>query len=294
MSEIVEEFHDAQENNYNDKVFDIERYILHKINKNQCLIKLTVKEFAKFCEPWMYNRKINLEKVKELKEQFKVFDLKTSPVWNVSLVFDKYTHKPSDNIPKYIKILDGQHRWQSVKDLIHNCEIDNNHELYGTCYIIDYCEDKNTHITTELFKKINNNTPLSINDIPDTRIQELVEKIIEDKELNPNKDGIIVRKNQNTSQEPRIHKKELFNIINPYSKSFSHLSQDEIIVNLRLIKNRIMLKEFKDIYHKCDKNIERYKKAEELDFWFGLKSSKKYSPEQWVLFISNPQEFGKV
>ena len=294
MSKIVEEFHDAQENNYNDKVFDIERYILHKINKNQCLIKLTVKEFAKFCEPWMYNRKINPEKVKELKEQFKVFDFKTSPVWNVSLVFDKYTHKPNDNIPKYIKILDGQHRWQSVKDLIYNCEIDINYELYGTCYIIDYCEDKNTHITTELFKKINNNTPLSINDIPDSRIQELVEKIIEDKELNPNKDGIIVRKNQSTCQEPRIHKKELFNIINPYSKSFSHLSQDEIIVNLRLIKNRIMLKEFKDIYHKCDKNLERYNKAEELDFWLGLKSSKKYSPEQWVLFISNPQEFGKV
>ena len=86
----------------------------------------------------------------------------------------------------------------------------------------------------------------------------------------------------------------MFNIINPYSKSFSYLSQDEIIVNLRLIKNRIMLKEFKDIYHKSDKNLERYNKAEELDFWLGLKSSKKYSPEQLVLFISNPQEFGKV
>ncbi len=54
-----------------------------------------------------------------------------------------------------------------------------------------------------------------------------------------------------------------------------------------------MLKEFKEIYHKCDNNVKRYKKAESTDFWLGLKSSKKYCPEQWVLFISNPIEFGR-
>jgi hypothetical protein len=54
------------------------------------------------------------------------------------------------------------------------------------------------------------------------------------------------------------------------------------------------LKDFRDIYHKCDTNEKRYKKAESVDFWLGLKSSKKFSPEQWVLFISNPQEFGKL
>jgi len=144
-----------------------------------------------------------------------------------------------------------------------------------------------------LFKKINNNTPLCIDDIPDTRIQELVDKIIEDKELNPKKEGIKVGIAQKTANEPAIHKKELFNILNTHSKSFSHLSQDEIITNLRLIKNRIMLKEFKEIYHKCDNNVKRYKKAESTDFWLGLKSSKKFCPEQWVLFISNPHEFGR-
>ena len=145
-----------------------------------------------------------------------------------------------------------------------------------------------------MFKKINNNTPLCIDDIPNTLIQELLDKIIEDNELNPNKEGIKVGNGQSTSHEPAIHKKELFNILNTHSKSFSHLSQDEIIVNLRLIKNRIMLKDFKEIYHKCDTNEKRYEKAESVDFWLGLKSSKKFSPEQWVLFISKPQEFGKL
>jgi hypothetical protein len=288
-------FQDAEESISDDKIceFDIQKYIVYKINDNQCLIKLNAKEFAIECDPWVYNRKINPEKVEELKEQFKVFDKKTSPIWTVSLVFDKYTPKPKDSTKKYLKILDGQHRWQAVIDLLFNNEMDPNYEIFATCYIIDYCDNKNTNITTELFKKINNNTPLSMDDIPDTRIQELVDKIIQDKELNPNKEGIKVGNTQNTAREPAIHKKELFNILNVHSKSFSHLSQDEIIVNLRLIKNRIMLKDLKDIYHKSERNEERYIKAKSVDFWLGLKSSKKFSPEQWVLFISNPQEFGK-
>lgn len=261
MSKIVEEYHDAEEYISDAKIcdFDIKDYIIHPIDDSKYLVKLTAKQFARFCDPWVYNRKINTEKVGELKEQFKVFDKNTSPIWNVSLVFDKYTHKPKDNIPKYIKILDGQHRWQLVKDLLEDGEIDANYEIYATCYLIDYCEEKNKNITTELFKKINNNTPLCIDDIPDTRIQELVDKIIEDKELNPKKEGIKVGIAQSTAHEPAIHKKELFNILNTHSKSFSHLSQDEIIVNIRLIKNRIMLKDFKDIYHKCDTNEKRYK-----------------------------------
>ena len=295
MTEINEEFHDTEEYISDDKIcdFDINKYIIHRIDTNKYLLKFTAMEFARFCVPWVYNRKINPEKVEELKEQFKVFDKNTSPIWNVSLVFDKYTHKQKDNIPKYIKILDGQHRWQIVKELIDVGELDINYEIYGTCYSIDYCEEKNKEITTELFKKINNNTPLCLDDIPDTRIQELVDKIIEDKELNPYKEGIKVGNSQSTAREPAIHKKEIFNILNTHSKSFSHLGQDEIIVNLRLIKNKIMLKDFKEVYHKCDKNEERYKKAESVNFWLGLKSSKKYSPEQWVLYISNPHEFGK-
>jgi len=288
-------FQDAEEFISDDKIceFDIQKYIVYKINDNQCLIKLNAKEFAVECDSWLYNRNIYPEKVEELKEQFKVFDKKTSPIWTVSLVFDKYTPKPKDSTKKYLKILDGQHRWQAVINLLFNNEMDPNYEIFATCYFIDYCDNKNTNITTELFKKINNNTPLSMDDIPDTRIQELVDKIILDKELNPNKEGIKVGNTQNTAREPAIHKKELFNILNVHSKSFSHLSQDEIIVNLRLIKNRIMLKDLKDIYHKSERNEERYIKAKSVDFWLGLKSSKKFSPEQWVLFISNPQEFGK-
>jgi len=290
----TDDFHDCMEESISDdKIceFDIKKYIIHKINDNQCLIKLNAKEFAVECDTWVFNRRINLEKLEELKEQFKVFDKNTSPIWNISLIYDKYPQK-KDNIKKYLKILDGQHRWQVVIDLLFNNEIDPNYEIYATCYFIEYCDSKNKNITTELFKKINNNTPLSIDDIPDTRIQELVDKIIQDKELNPKREGIKVGNAQMTAQEPAIHKKELFNILNENSKSFIHLSHDEIIVNLILIKNRIMLKEFKDIYRNSQKYLDKYNKAKSVDFWLGLKSSPRCSPEQWVLFNSNPQQFG--
>jgi hypothetical protein len=300
MSEIVEEFHDAQESISDDKIikFDITKNIIYGIDKNKYLLKFSLKEFVMESEPWVYNRKIDNENVKELKEQVKVFDVKTSPVWTVSIIFDKYTHQKKDKIPKYLKILDGQHRWKVLNELISNGEIDENKEIFAICYCIDYCEEKNKHIATELFKKINNNTPLCIDDIPDTRIQEIIDKIIEDEVLNPKKEGIKVGK-YSTAQEPAIHKKELFNILNKHAKNFSHLSQDEVIVNIRLIRNKIMMAGYEKIYHKSEKHLNYFLKAKGTDFWLGLKSSKPkkqtcgYSPEQWVLFISNPHEFGK-
>ncbi len=65
MSEIVEEFHDAEEYISDDKIceFDINNYIIHPIDDNKNLVKLTAKQFARFCDPWVYNRKINTEKV---------------------------------------------------------------------------------------------------------------------------------------------------------------------------------------------------------------------------------------
>ena len=302
MTEINEDFHDAEEYISDDKIvnFDITKNIIHGIDTNKYLLKFSVKEFVLESVPWDYNRNIDDEKVNELREQVKVFDNKTSPVWTVSIIFDKYTHKKKDEPPKYLKILDGQHRWKVLDIMIRNSEIDENKEIYAMCYCIDYCEGKNRNIATELFKKINNNTPLCLEDIPDTRIQEIVDRIIADEVLNPKKEGIKVGNYQSTAHEPAIHKKELFNILNTHSKNFSHLSIDEVIVNIRLIRNKIMMAGYEKIYHKSEKHLNYFQKAKSTDFWLGLKSSKPkkntcgYSPEQWVLYISNPHEFDKV
>ena len=296
-----EEYYDAEEYISDDKIvkFDITKNIIYGIDTNKYLLKFSAKEFVMESEPWDYNRKIDDEKVKELKEQVKVFNNETSPVWTVSIIYDKYTHQKKDEIPKYLKILDGQHRWKVLEEMITDGEIDENKEIYAMCYCIDYCEEKNRNIATELFKKINNNTPLCIDDIPDTRVQEIIDRIIADEVLNPKNEGIKVGNANMKAHEPAIHKKELFNILNTHAKNFSHLSIDEVIANIRLIRKKIMMAGYEKIYRKSETHLGWFIKARSTDFWLGLKSSKPkkhtcgYSPEQWVLFISNPHEFGK-
>ena len=73
------------------------------------------------------------------------------------------------------------------------------------------------------------------------------------------------------AREPAIHKKELFNILNTHAKKFSHLSIDEVIVNIRLIRNKIMMTGYGKIYYKCTTNTKYFEKAKSTDFWLGLK-----------------------
>tara|TARA_B100001778_G_scaffold320693_1_gene311335 strand:- start:3117 stop:3989 length:873 start_codon:yes stop_codon:yes gene_type:complete len=290
---MTEEFHDAQEYIADDKIkeFDINQKIIYKIDKSKFIIKLIAKELIQESDTWIYNRKINEQKVEELKKQIKNNDNSIGPIWNFSLIYDKYGS--TDDYPKYLKILDGQHRWKAIYDLLFNSEINEEYEIYANCYVIKHCEGKNKNIATDLFKKINNNMPFNVEDIPDTRVQDIIDKIIEDNILNPNNEGIKIKNGQKTAHEPAIHKQELFHLFNKNKELFSDLTIDNIIANLKIIVNKISLKPCNDIYTKNDKNIKRFNKAKSVNFWLGLKSSDKYSPEKWILYINNTLNFGK-
>jgi hypothetical protein len=290
---MSEEFHDAQEYISDDKIkeFDINTKIICKIDKYTFIIKLTAKELVQESDTWVYNRKINEQKVEELKKEIKNNDNNIKPIWNISVIYDKYG--TSDDCPKNLKIIDGQHRWKAIYELLYNSEISEDYEIYANCYFMKHCEGKNKNIATELFKKINNNMPLNIEDIPDTKVQDIIDKIIDDNTLNPNKEGIKVKDAQKKSHEPAIHKQELFHIFNKHKEIISTLSIDNIIENLKIIVNKISITNYSNIYRKSDKNLKRFQKAKSVNFWLGLKSSEKYAPEKWILYINNPSEFGK-
>ena len=86
---------------------------------------------------------------------------------------------------------------------------------------------------------------------------------------------------------------KLFHLFNSHKEHFSDLSIDNIITNLKIIVNKISLKQCNDIYKKNTNNMRRYQKAKSVNFWLGLKSSEKYAPDKWILYINNPSEFGK-
>lgn len=296
---MTEEFHDAEENLSDDKIarFDIKKKIKVKIADDKYIIKLTIKELIQESKIWLYNRQLISEKVEELKKEMRDNTIPSSstPILMISVIYDEEI-KSNDDYPKCLHIIDGQHRVQAIRELLDNSEINPEQEIFSECYFINNCETKNKDIATQLFKKRNSNMPFDNKDIPDTRIQDLVERIMDDEKLNPNVQGIRIKNEQNTSHEPFIHKKELFYIFNKHRQSFSNLSLDDIITNLKIITNKISIKDFKDIYKKTDdvdKKLKKYKKAKNADFWLGLKSSEKYSPEKWILYINNPQDFGK-
>ena len=269
--------------------FNINDKIIYKIDDFKNIIKITAVEFVQDTSIWIYNRRIDLEKIKELKEQIQVFDKNSSPVWNISLIYDELSHK---NILLYV--IDGQHRREVVRELLKEGKINEDFEIICTTYNINHCQTINKNVATELFKKINNNLPLDLNDIPDTFVQDIIEKIINDNELNPSKKGIkiqITNGDDSTAHEPRIHKQQLFRLFNDNIESFKNLSIDEIVSNLRLIKKKICYNPSEDIYVKTERHNDKYHMAKSINFWLGLKSSKKYSPNEWIKYITKPHDF---
>ena len=102
----------------------------------------------------------------------------------------------------------------------------------------------------------------------------------------------ITRGDDSTAHQPAIHKKQLFRLFNNNIELFKNLSIDEIIVNLRIIKNKICYKNYKEIFvKKCPKNDKIYAGAKSVNFWLGIYTSKKYTPDEWIKYISRPHEF---
>jgi len=275
---------------------------VYNICKNKSLIKITAIEFIQFVGNWIYNREIDPDKVKELKEQylannrndfFNIMDndndADISPAWIVSVVYDKEAtgaHK--------LFVIDGQHRREVIRQLLEEGKINSEIEILCVMYSIDNCYKENKKKTLELFKKINNNLQLKDTDFPKILALQVVEAITKDKDLVLDSRKIIrndVNNQGGVAHEPLIHERELYTLFNANYSLIENLSCEEIIANLKIIKQRICFKDFEDIYANTPQNIKRYAKARKYSFWLNLRSSEKYKPSEWIKYIARPNDF---
>lgn len=280
--------------------FDIVSKTVYNIGRNKALIKITVGEFIQYVGNWIYNRKIDVDKVKELKEQyisnngndyFNIMDndndTDISPAWIISIVYDKEatgSHK--------LFVIDGQHRRQVIRELLEEGKMQDTIEILCIMYSIDNCYKENKKMTLELFKKINNNLQLKDSDLPEILTLQIVEAIANDKELVSNRKMLIKNDTKTKSaHEPFIHENELFILFNTNYSLIENLSCEEVIANLKIIKRRIRYRDFENIYTNTPKNLERHNKARYNDFWLNLKSSAKYKPSEWIKYIARPNDF---
>lgn len=264
--------------------------IVCNIGNNQAIIKLTAKELIRETKIWTYNRNINDDKVNELKEQYILNSNKgddMSPVWMPSLVYDKYSEP--NNIQ--LIVIDGQHRREAIRALLQEGKINENIEIPCIMYTIDNCETYNMKIIVALFNKINNNLHLEKKEYPEIFALEIIDEIKKDSELVPNKKAIKKLGITGKAQEPCMHERELSNLLKEHYHTFQHLSKEKIIENLKIIRRKICWKDYEDIYSNTERNIIRYKKAKDYNFWLNLKSSSKYKPDVWIKHIASPELF---
>lgn len=284
-----EESDDKRESNSSGNFKD---NIISKINDNCYMIRISVRDFIFKTKNWIYNREINKEKVNELFEHIcsQKYKQGDSSDWIITLVYDEFADKGNfNNI-----VIDGQHRRDALSRAWENGKINENISIHCIMYEINYCETTNISKTINLFNSVNNNRPLTKIDYPHERSINLVNRIISDKELVPNA-SIVIKKNGKENgrgaNQPFISEKELYNILYNNSTSWTPLTDEQCMDNIKIISKKISCVFYENIYTCNEKNKERYDKALNNNFWLNLKDSEKYGPDRWGKFIATPEQF---
>ena len=265
--------------------------IVSRINDNCYIIKIALGDFVRKTKNWIYNRDINEEKVNELLEHIYSQKYKSgdSSEWIITLVYDEF----ADNGNYKSIVLDGQHRREAFRRALENEKISENITIHCIMYEINYCDNTNITTTINLFNSVNNNSPLTKIDYPDARSINIVLKIKSDKELVP--DTSVIKKNGKENgrgaNQPFMCEKELYNIMRDNTELWIHLTDEETIDNIKKISKKISWVPYENIYTCSETNKKRYSKALKYNFWLNLKDSKKYNPNRWIKFISNPEQF---
>lgn len=253
--------------------------ILDNFNNKIKLLKISFIDFAEnYYSNLYFNRTINEEKVLEL---YNILVANTYQLpWTCHSIYDIANNKR--------QLIDGQHRHDAIIKYLENNKKDN--YIYVWEYIIDDINIPNCNkYALELFKNLNNNSPLSEEDIPKNKIVEVILKLKRDKNL---KHGIGTDNKHKSCNIPKIHEKELFELLNRHEYLFSSLSIETIITNIHHINMIISQLSIDKIYkNKTNITAKEYKiieKARTIDFYLGLKDS-SYSPAYWIKYLINPE-----
>jgi len=269
-------------------IFNISDNIIDKKDENTFMIKMTFRDLLCYTTSWCFNRRINEEKVTEL-----LASLNTSyPI--PFILHAVYDEKHANPMAK-ILILDGQHRVEAIRKYMEN-DVDGQCEysVWICIYKVNYAETNNTSTVLDMFKKINNNRIFSEDELPDTFIMDLVNKICEVPLFKRNK-VIGMNVNAHSCHSPCIHKKELNTLFNENKELIrnSNKTIPELVENIQKINHKLSMKSFEQLYAAKYRNSEthkkRYQKAVPIKFFLNQKDS-QFSPDVWIKFINKPDE----
>ena len=279
--------------------FNILDKVIDKIGDDKYLIKISFRELMAYACPIVFNREL---------EQSKIDELYTSIVdgYDIAFTIDAI-YDPNANIQdKNIKIINGNHRHGAVckyiteHDKLFNCDFN----VYVWIYVVLDCETINVQRSIELYTKINNHLPFKEPIIVDVNVMAFLDKLCSVKRF---KGKAILSNKCEISRQPKINKKEVFNLLNtnkPILESFLakySVNKNNLIItdnilekfieNINEINHRISLKGINNLYsdNLLAQNRGYYEQAVELGFYLNLKKS-NYSKEVWIQYICNPTD----
>jgi hypothetical protein len=278
--------------------FNITDKIIDKINDDKYLIKISFRELMAYASPIVFNRDLNNEKINELYES--IVDGYDIP-FTIDAIYDRKS-KVDDKI---IKIINGNHRHGAISKYItvHDKHFSCDYKVYVWIYAVDECETTNVKQSIELYTKINNHLPFKEPIIVDINVMEFLNKLCNIKRFK----GLILSNQCETSRQPKINKKEVFNLLNTnkdilesflskYSVNKNNLIITEEILtqfieNINEINHLLSLKGINNLYSDTflAQNRTYYEQAVEIGFFLNLKKS-NYPKEIWIKYLSNPTD----
>jgi hypothetical protein len=285
--------------NIPSQFFHITDKIIDKINDDKYLIKITFREFLAYATPIVFNRILDEDKINELY---------TSIVegYDIPFTIDCIYDPNSSAHEKNIKIINGNHRHGAISKYIteHDKHFDCNYKVYVWIYVVEDSESANLLKSVSLYKKINNSLPFMEPIIVDINVMAFLDKLCKVKRFK----GKAILSNQcETSRQPRVNKKELYNLLNTskeilesfvskYSSNKNNLIitddiSNKFIDNVVEINHRLSLKGINNLYNdnQLAQNKGYYEQAVEIGFFLNLKKS-NYPKEIWIKYLCNPSD----
>ena len=255
-----------------NKIFDV----IYEKNDRIRLIKTSFNNLNNYIYNWIYNRRICPNKIQEL------YDELITNSNRIGWTLHAYRNLANGDI----KLLDGQHRKEAIKKFleINDKDFSNTDEITIWVYDIDN-EELNEDEIIELFKKINSNEPIETCQLPSKRKMELLKMIRKEEYF---KYGIRTNPNTLQSKSPYISLKQLNDIINLIITHHPQLSNEEILIRMKDMNNRIRMMAtnenveeqlFKRKLNKKEKEI--IEECREIKFYLNIKGS-IYDNFKWI------------
>jgi hypothetical protein len=277
--------------------FNIADKTIDKISDVKYLVKLSFRELMAYATPIVFNRDLDSSKITELYASI-------TEGYDIPFTIDAIYDKKAKIEEKSIKIINGNHRHGAICKYIteHDHTFSCEYKVYVWVYEVDECETTNMKRSIELYTKINNHLPFKEPVIVDINVMEFMNRLCRQRRFK----GLILSNQCETSRQPRVNKKEIFNLLNAnkdvlecfvstYSNSNNKIITEDILTqfieNINMINHRLSLKSIVDLYSEGQlaQNKGFYDQAVELGFYLNLRKS-KYPKEVWIKYLTNPSE----